>query len=108
MIGIGAANIAAGFFQGFPVSTSGSRTAVAWQNGAKTQLTGLVGAAAILVLLVFVGVLLGGGTPVQAGAAQLLVLIGLLATQTITVVVAARLVRAGRLLPAELRERLPE
>ena len=56
----------------------------------------------------FVGVLLGGGTPVQAGAAQLLVLIGLLATQTITVVVAARLVRSGRLLPTELRERLPE
>ncbi len=53
MIGIGAANIAAGFFQGFPVSTSGSRTAVAAQNGAKTQLTGLVGAAAILLLLVF-------------------------------------------------------
>ena len=53
MIGIGAANIAAGFFQGFPVSTSGSRTAVAEQNGAKTQLTGLVGAAAILMLLLF-------------------------------------------------------
>lgn len=56
----------------------------------------------------FVGVLLGGGTPVQAAAAQLLVLIGLLATQTITVVVAARLVRSGRLLPAELAARLPE
>ena len=35
MIGIGAANVAAGFFQGFPVSTSGSRTAVAEQAGAK-------------------------------------------------------------------------
>jgi MFS superfamily sulfate permease-like transporter len=44
MIGIGAANVAAGFFQGFPVSTSGSRTAVAEQAGAKTQVTGLVGA----------------------------------------------------------------
>jgi len=52
MIGIGAANIAAGFFQGFPVSTSGSRTAVAIQNGAKSQVTGLVGAGAILLLLV--------------------------------------------------------
>ena len=49
MIGIGAANIGAGFFQGFPVSTSGSRTAVAEQAGAKTQVTGLVGAAAIAV-----------------------------------------------------------
>lgn len=53
MIGIGAANIAAGMFQGFPVSTSGSRTAVAAQNGAKTQVTGLVGAAAILLMLLF-------------------------------------------------------
>ena len=51
MIGIGAANIAAGFFQGFPVSTSGSRTAVAEQAGAKTQVTGLVGALAITVML---------------------------------------------------------
>ena len=51
MVGIGAANIAAGLFQGFPVSTSGSRTAVAEQSGARTQLTGLVGAAAITVML---------------------------------------------------------
>jgi high affinity sulfate transporter 1 len=54
MIGIGAANIAAGFFQGFPVSTSGSRTAVAEQAGAKTQVTGLVGAAAITLMLLLV------------------------------------------------------
>lgn len=54
MIGIGAANVAAGLFQGFPVSTSGSRTAVADQAGAKTQVTGLVGAAAIMLMLLFV------------------------------------------------------
>ncbi len=52
MIGIGAANIAAGMFQGFPVSTSGSRTAVAEQAGAKSQLTGLVGAGVITVMLI--------------------------------------------------------
>ena len=50
--------------------------------------------------------LLGGGTPLQAGAAQLLVLVGLLAAQSITVVVAGRLIRAGRLLPADLRKSL--
>jgi high affinity sulfate transporter 1 len=54
MIGIGAANVAAGFFQGFPVSTSGSRTAVAEQAGARTQLTGVVGAALIVLMLVLV------------------------------------------------------
>jgi high affinity sulfate transporter 1 len=54
MIGIGAANLAAGLFQGFPVSTSGSRTAVAESAGARTQVTGVVGAGAITLLLVFV------------------------------------------------------
>jgi len=54
MIGIGAANIGAGLFQGFPVSTSGSRTAVAEQAGARTQVTGIVGAVAIGLMLVLV------------------------------------------------------
>ncbi len=53
MIGIGAANVAAGLFQGFPVSTSASRTAVAEQSGMKSQVTGLVGAAAITAMLLF-------------------------------------------------------
>jgi high affinity sulfate transporter 1 len=54
MIGIGAANLAAGLFQGFPVSTSGSRTAVAERSGAKTQLTGVVGAVLIILMIVLV------------------------------------------------------
>jgi MFS superfamily sulfate permease-like transporter len=54
MIGIGAANLAAGLFQGFPVSTSASRTAVAERAGAKSQLTGVIGAALIIVMIVFV------------------------------------------------------
>jgi high affinity sulfate transporter 1 len=54
MIGIGAANLAAGFFQGFPVSTSGSRTAVAERSGAKTQLTGVTGAVLIILMIVLV------------------------------------------------------
>ncbi|MFE5490179.1 SulP family inorganic anion transporter [Streptomyces virginiae] len=52
MAGVGAANLAAGLFQGFPVSTSGSRTAVAERAGARTQLTGVVGAALIVLMLV--------------------------------------------------------
>jgi high affinity sulfate transporter 1 len=58
MIGIGTANIAAGLFQGFAISTSGSRTAVAEQSGAKSQVTGLVGAALVAVLLLFLNGLL--------------------------------------------------
>ncbi len=52
MIGIGAANIGAGLFQGFPVSTSGSRTAVADQAGSRSQVTGVVGAVVITLVLV--------------------------------------------------------
>jgi len=54
MAGIGVANLAAGLFQGFPVSTSGSRTAVAQQAGARTQLAGVVGAVLITVMIVVV------------------------------------------------------
>lgn len=54
----------------------------------------------------FVGVLLGGGTPLQAGAAQVLVLFGILAAQFLTVAVATRLIQQARLLPADLRDRL--
>jgi high affinity sulfate transporter 1 len=54
MLGIGMANLAAGLFQGFPVSTSGSRTAVAERSGARTQLTGVVGAVLITLMIVLV------------------------------------------------------
>ena len=49
---LGAANAAAGIFQGFPVSASTSRTIVAEDSGARTQVTGVVGALAVGVILV--------------------------------------------------------
>ena len=51
MMGLGAANLAAGFFQGFPISSSSSRTPVAEAAGARTQMTGVVGALAVALLL---------------------------------------------------------
>jgi high affinity sulfate transporter 1 len=51
MVGLGAANLAAGLFQGFPISSSSSRTPVAEASGAQTQLTGVVGAVAVALLL---------------------------------------------------------
>lgn len=51
MVGLGAANLAAGFFQGFPISSSSSRTPVAEAAGARTQLAGVVGALAVVLLL---------------------------------------------------------
>jgi len=51
MVGLGIANLAAGLFQGFPVSSSSSRTPVAESAGAKTQMTGVVGALSVILLL---------------------------------------------------------
>ena len=57
-IALGIANVAAGLFQGFPVSSSATRTPVAESAGAKTQVTSVVGALCIALLLVFAPTLL--------------------------------------------------
>ncbi|MGB6052994.1 MAG: SulP family inorganic anion transporter [Rhodococcus sp. (in: high G+C Gram-positive bacteria)] len=51
MKAIGVSNLASGLFGGFPISASGSRTPVAEQNGAQTQLASVVGALAVLVFV---------------------------------------------------------
>jgi high affinity sulfate transporter 1 len=51
MVGLGIANLATGFFQGFPISSSASRTPVAEAAGSRTQLTGIVGALGVALLL---------------------------------------------------------
>jgi putative ABC transport system permease protein len=55
----------------------------------------------------FVGVLLGGGTALQAGAVQVLVLIGLLAAQSITTATLLRLTATGRVVRADLLATYP-
>jgi putative ABC transport system permease protein len=50
----------------------------------------------------FIGVMLGGGSPAQAATAQVLVLFGIMAAQTVTVGVAERLIAARRLAPRDL------
>ncbi len=72
MIGIGAANLCAGLMQGFAVSTSGSRTAVVEQAGAKSQLASVVGAGVVVALLLFFNSLLAD-LPQAALAAILIV-----------------------------------
>jgi high affinity sulfate transporter 1 len=58
LIALGTANIAAGLFSGFSISSSASRTPVAESAGAKTQVTGLVGALCIALLLILAPTLL--------------------------------------------------
>ena len=52
LIALGAANVGAAFTGGFPISASASRTPVAESAGSKSQLTGVIGAVAITLLLV--------------------------------------------------------
>jgi len=52
MVALGASNLAAGLFQGIPLSASASRTPVALAAGAKTQLASVVGAVAVAALLI--------------------------------------------------------
>ena len=53
LLALGAVNIGAGLFRGFPVCSSQSRTPVAESAGARTQVTGLVGAGVVTALIVF-------------------------------------------------------
>jgi putative ABC transport system permease protein len=55
----------------------------------------------------FIGVLLGGGTPAEAAAAQVLVLIGLMAGQAVTTAVLLRLMAAGRVVRRDLQPIYP-
>ena len=51
---LGAANLLSGLFQGFPTSASSSRTAVAMTMGARTQMTGIVAAGGVILILAFI------------------------------------------------------
>ena len=53
LVAMGAAQASAGLTQGFPVSSSGSRTAVNDAMGARTQVAGLLAAASVVLVLLF-------------------------------------------------------
>jgi MFS superfamily sulfate permease-like transporter len=77
MVALGIANAFTGLFQGFPISSSASRTPVAESAGAKTQVTGLVGAVAVACLLVFAPTLLTNLPMAALGAVVIAAAIGL-------------------------------
>ena len=52
LVALGVANLATGLFQGFPISSSASRTPVAIAAGARSQLTPLIGAISVALMLV--------------------------------------------------------
>lgn len=53
MLGFGAANIAAGLFSAFPITASDSRTAINASVGGRSQLAGVVAAAALVVTILY-------------------------------------------------------
>jgi SulP family sulfate permease len=55
LVALGVANVGAGFVHGFPVSSSGSRTALASAAGARTQLYSLVTLLLVVATLLFLG-----------------------------------------------------
>jgi high affinity sulfate transporter 1 len=58
LVALGAANIAGGFFHTMPASGGTSQTAVNSRAGARTQVSGLVTAAAVLATLLFLAPLI--------------------------------------------------
>ncbi len=77
MVALGAANLAAGLFSGFAVSSSSSRTPVAEAAGSRTQLTGLVGAVCVALLLLLAPDLLSHVPKPALGAVVIASAIGL-------------------------------
>ena len=55
MLALGTANLANGFLQGYPVSSSGSRTVIGDAMGSKTQVHSLVVIALVVMVLLFAG-----------------------------------------------------
>jgi high affinity sulfate transporter 1 len=89
---IGVANLAGGLLGGFPVSASSSRTPVAEQAGARSQLTGVVGAALIVVF-----VLLAPGVTEYLPSATLAAVVIVAATSLVDLAAVRRLVRMDRI-----------
>ncbi len=68
LFALGSANVVTGLFQGFPVSSSGSRTVIAATMGARTQLYSLVAVGSVLATLLFLRPVLGRFPEAALGA----------------------------------------
>lgn len=88
---LGVCNLGAGLTQGFPVSSSGSRTAMGFSLGSRTQLTSLITLVAVVLVLV-----LGGGLIAEVPLAALGALVLVAAVQLIDVSEFRRLAKFRR------------
>ncbi len=83
MVGKGFANLTAGFMSGYPVSGSFSRTAVAFEAGAKTGFTAIVSGILVGLTLLFFTPLLAPLPIASLAAVIIMSVIGLLHPQAI-------------------------
>jgi high affinity sulfate transporter 1 len=83
MAALGAANIAAALSQGFAISGADSRTAMADASGGRTQVTGLIAAAAIALVLLFLTAPLRHIPMAGLGAVLIMASLSLLDLQTL-------------------------
>lgn len=75
---LGAANVCAAFWQGFPVSASQSRTSVVDASGGRTQVAQLIAAAGLLAFLLFLTPLIALLPKVALGAILVYTAFGML------------------------------
>jgi SulP family sulfate permease len=68
LLALGTANVGAGVLQGFPISSSGSRTALGAAAGSRTQLYSVVALAAVVLVLLVGGPLLAKFPTAALGA----------------------------------------
>jgi sulfate permease, SulP family len=68
LLALGAGNVGAGLLRGFPISSSGSRTALAVAAGARSQMYSLVTLAAVVAVLLFAGPMLARFPTAALGA----------------------------------------
>ncbi|MGO4103371.1 SulP family inorganic anion transporter [Leifsonia sp. YAF41] len=78
MAGLGLANIGGGFLGGFPVSASASRTPVAEQAGARSQLANVVGALVLVLFMLLAPGVTGYLPSATLGAVVMVAAAGLL------------------------------
>ncbi len=83
LIGLGVANLSAGITQGYPVSASGTRTAVNEAAGGKSQLAGVIAAACLVAILLFFTGVLSSFPSASLGAVLVAAMVGLIDLRTL-------------------------
>ncbi|HEX8981382.1 MAG TPA: sulfate permease [Ktedonobacterales bacterium] len=83
LIGLGVANLSAGITQGYPVSASGTRTAVNEAAGGKSQLAGVIAAVCLVAILLFFTGVLSSFPSASLGALLVAAMVGLIDLRTL-------------------------